>query len=202
MKNFVFILFAVAALLLLSQGFISKSVAQTEQMSYELLQEIEGIEIRQYAPTLFSTVLLEGEGYRGNANSGFRVLAGYIFGDNQSNEKIAMTSPVVMEMKDQPVMKFMVPSAYSMEDLPRPNRDDIQFEHQQSRIVAAIRFGGWANDKRIEEHIGKLRDVLDRNSIAYKEPFSFLGYNPPYEMINRRNEVIVELDDFQWDTSP
>jgi len=26
--------------------------------------------------------------------------------------------------------------------------------------------------------------------------FEYLGYNPPYQMVNRRNEVIVELVNF------
>jgi hypothetical protein len=60
--------------------------------------------------------------------------------------------------------------------------------------VAAIRFNGWANDKKIEAYKQKLKSALDAEGIAYTDPFYFLGYNAPYEVFNRKNEVIVELE--------
>ena len=43
------------------------------------------------------------------------MLAGYIFGGNDREQKIAMTSPVVMEMDSTMTMKFLVPAQYTME---------------------------------------------------------------------------------------
>jgi hypothetical protein len=34
------------------------------------------------------------------SSQGFSILAGYIFGGNKENEKIAMTSPVTMSLED------------------------------------------------------------------------------------------------------
>jgi hypothetical protein len=36
--------------------------------------------------------------------------------------------------------------------------------------------------------------LLDINQIKYTNNFSLLGYNPPYELFFRKNEIIVELD--------
>jgi hypothetical protein len=33
-------------------------------------------------------------------------------------------------------------------------------------------------------------------NLEHKENFEYLGYNPPYQMINRKNEVLVELNNF------
>ena len=55
------------------------------------------------------------------------MLAGYIFGGNETNQKIAMTSPVSMSMNDSTEMKFMIPSNYELEDLPKPNNENIKF---------------------------------------------------------------------------
>jgi len=36
--------------------------------------------------------------------------------------------------------------------------------------------------------------MLKENDIKHTGRFSVLGYNPPYEFLFRRNEVIVELE--------
>jgi hypothetical protein len=60
--------------------------------------------------------------------------------------------------------------------------------------MAAITFSGWANDKKIEKYKAKLVSVLAENNIKHNNTFSVLGYNPPYEVLFRRNEIIVELE--------
>ena len=52
-----------------------------------------------------------------------------------------------------------------------------------------------ADDEKIEKYSQKLSALLAKEGIAHTESFSYLGYNPPYEVINRKNEVIVELID-------
>ena len=64
-----------------------------------------------------------------------------------------------------------------------------------AKTVAAITFGGWANSERIEEYKNKLIAALDKEGIAYTNKFYFLGYNPPFDMVGRKNEVIVALMD-------
>lgn len=174
-------------------------MSDTEKQAYEVLRTFEDFEVRRYAPAVYYKVEMDAESYRKGANSGFRTLADYIFGGNAENERIAMTSPVTTDLGEAPVMKFAAPSAYDRSSLPQPNNEAVQFEEAGAKIVAAIRFGGRANDKMIEEYRQKLVEALAREGIAHKGKFSFLGYNPPYDLINRRNEVIVELDRYTED---
>jgi hypothetical protein len=116
---------------------------------------------------LFSSVKLGKKNYKGTSGEGFGILAGYIFGDNESNEKIAMTSPVVMEIGDTSKMMFMVPKAYSIKDLPNPNNDRILFEKQDEKIVAAIQFDGWANDDKIEKYKAILKEETYQQLIKF-----------------------------------
>ena len=59
--------------------------------------------------------------------------------------------------------------------------------------MAAISFGGWANDKKIELYKSKLILSLESEGILFSDKFLFFGYNAPYEFLNRKNEVLVEL---------
>ena len=69
----------------------------------------------------------------------------------------------------------------------------IIFEEIPAKRVAAIRFGGWANDEKIEQYKQKLISELEKEGITHSNKFYFLGYNAPYDFINRKNDIIVEL---------
>lgn len=181
----------------IAQMFISKSTRQTEQHHYQVLKTYDKFEVRKYDAALFSSVKMNKKGYKENSSEGFRILAGYIFGDNETNEKIAMTTPVAMELGDTTKMMFMVPKNYDLDNLPNPKNKKIVFEKQAQKIMAAIRFDGWANDNKIEQYKNMLTQELAKEHIPHHNKFIFLGYNPPFEMTNRRNEVIVELIDYK-----
>ena len=176
---------------------ISRSTAQTEQHKYEVIKEFESFEVRKYESAIFSSVKINKKDYKSMSSEGFRILAGYIFGNNESNEKIAMTSPVAMEFGDSSKMMFMVPKAYSLDNLPEPKNNKIVFEKKDEKVMAAIRFGGWADDEKIEKYKALLIEAVEKEGFSHNNQFLFLGYNPPYDVVNRRNEVVVELINFQ-----
>ncbi len=179
--------------MIITQGFVSKSSKQTEHHLYKVVKTFDKFEIRKYDSALFSSVKLTSKGYKESSGSGFRVLAGYIFGDNEKNEKIAMTTPVVMELGDTTKMLFKVPQGYTIEKLPRPKNSKIVFEKQEEKMIAAIRFDGWASDEKIKKYTTILMEALAKEKIEHTSKFCFMGYNPPYELINRRNEIAVEV---------
>lgn len=189
----VIIIISILLLIAIIQIYISRSTQQTEQYSYKVLKNYNKFEIRKYDSALFSSVKLNKKGYKESSSEGFSILAGYIFGNNESNEKIAMTSPVMMELGDTTKMMFMVPKNKNLENLPNPKNSKIVFEKQEEKIFAAIRFDGWADDEKIEKYKSILRDELEKEKIDFVNKFLFLGYNPPYEVMNRRNEVVIEL---------
>lgn len=197
MKTTLIISLILITVMIITQAFVSKSTKRTEQHTYQVMKVYEQFEIRKYEAALFSSVKLNSKSYKETAGSGFRVLAGYIFGDNKKKEKIAMTSPVVMELGDSTKMLFKVPQGYTLEELPEPSNSKIVFEKQEEKIMAAIRFDGWASDEKIANYTLLLKEVLAKENIKHSAKFCFLGYNPPYDVINRRNEVVVELTNYQ-----
>lgn len=175
------------------QLFATRGQKDIETYPFELTKKYDTFEIRTYEASLFSSVQLSTKEYKDASSKGFSILAGYIFGGNERNEKIAMTSPVAMSLEDSMTVMFMVPKKFKKETLPKPSQSQIEFREEPAKMVAAISFGGWANDEKIEKYKEKLIAALDSKKIAYTNRFYFLGYNPPYEVFNRKNEVIVEL---------
>lgn len=163
---------------------------------YKVLKTFDSFEIRKYAPANFSYVTIDAKTYDASSGNGFRQLAGYIFGGNETGQSIAMTSPVEMEMDDKMTMKFMVPGEYALKDLPEPNNKNVKFKQEPERIVAAIRFSGYANDAKIDFYKKALNKLLYIHGLRHTGDYSFMGYNSPFDFFNRRNEVIVELAEF------
>tara|TARA_B100000767_G_C19652083_1_gene487221 strand:+ start:340 stop:924 length:585 start_codon:yes stop_codon:yes gene_type:complete len=193
MKTASILLGIIAIVFVGIQLFSLKSQKNIETYPYVVNKKYDQFEIRSYKATLFTSVKLSTKKYKEASSKGFSILAGYIFGNNNRNEKIAMTSPVSMSLKDSTTMMFMVPKKYKKETLPQPNLSKIKFKEEPAKTVAAINFNGWANDKKIKKYKQKLKDALDKEGILYKNRFQFLGYNAPYEVFNRKNEIIVEL---------
>ncbi len=91
-------------------------------------------------------------------------------------------------------MMFLVPKKYTKDNLPKPQNPNIKFIELPEKMIAAIRFGGWASNEKIALYRLALEELLEKNGIKHTGRFSVLGYNPPYEFLFRRNEIIVELE--------
>ena len=193
MKIILSIFGIILMLFVISQLFFLNSQRNIETYAFTIIDSYETIEIRQYEASLFTSVQMPSNNYRKTSSKGFSVLAGYIFGGNDKEEKIAMTSPVAMSLKDSTTMLFLVPKKYTRDNLPVPNDSSIEFKDVPEKKVAAISFGGLANDSKIASFKKKLIGVLNSKGIKYTDNFYFLGYNAPMEVFNRKNEIIVEL---------
>lgn len=194
MKIFVISFLLLAAAFILIQGFALYSQKGIEKYSYIVSKEYESFEIREYEPTLFTSVTLPTNKFEDASKNGFSILAGYIFGGNENNEKISMTSPVTMSIEDSVTMMFMVPKSMAKNSLPTPNDSSILFVKEPAKTVAAIEFGGWANQEKIEKYKNMLISNLKNEGISFSNKYYFFGYNAPYEVFNRKNEIIIELE--------
>ena len=193
MKILLLILAVLFIAFVIIQLWARRGQKNIETYPYVVQKQYGALEIRNYEAALFTSVNTASEGYKRSSSRGFSILAGYIFGNNARNEKIAMTAPVTTQLDDSVTMMFMVPKKYTKEALPQPNQPGITFKEEPAKTVAAISFRGWASDEKIEKYKRKLMAALEAEGIPYSNRFYFLGYNPPYEVFNRKNEVIVEL---------
>jgi hypothetical protein len=167
---------------------------EIEEPQWRLIANLNKVEVRQYAPSIQAVTQLGGAG---DSSEGFRRLAGYIFGGNERSQSIAMTAPVQETLEQSgPTMAFTLPAEYDFEDLPAPDSEQVTLVPVPGRIVAAIRFSGWATDGKVASMRQELLAVLDRNGIATVGVPTLNQYNPPWTLpFLRRNEIAVEI---QW----
>lgn len=163
-----------------------------EEPAWELVGEMGEVQLRRYAPSIQARTTLD---HSGETSQGFRRLAGYIFGGNDTGQEIAMTAPVGETLSDDnPVMNFTLPSEYSMADLPRPEDDSVTLHEVPERTVAVIAFSGWATAGKVERFTGELLATLAENGIEVTGTPGLNQYNPPWTPpFMRRNEIAVEV---------
>ena len=89
---------------------------------------------------------------------------------------------------------FVMPEAYNTENLPKPTDSKIVLTQSGDEYVAAIRFGGYSSDEKIKENTEKLKTILMNKGIVHHGNFRYLGYNPPYQLFGRKNEIIVTVE--------
>ena len=151
--------------------------------------EAEQIEIRAYAPRVMAVTGMDED-----SDGGFRVLAGYIFGGNAEEEKIAMTAPVQQSMAGEKEMAFMMPAEYALEDLPEPEDERVSFREAPAYTAAVIQFSGWASADKADENWQQLRRFLIAEGIEITGEPTLNQYNPPWTLpFMRRNEIIVPV---------
>jgi hypothetical protein len=176
-------------------SFFSFRFKGIETPNYKVIKTLGEVEIREYPQMILAQTKLGGKRYESNGNNGFSVVANYIFGGNQQQQKIAMTAPVIMNMSDADAsMSFVMPSQYQMSELPIPNSKAVSLVKQDSMILAVLQFGGFSSDEKIAKHAQLLTQVLEKNNIRTKGSLLYMGYNAPWDLINRRNEVAFQID--------
>ena len=195
MKTIIIVTAIAVFVMVLFQSFTIMSANKTEEQKYTVILKEKDFEIRFYPSATLATINSDAKTYKDLSGPGFRALAGYIFGGNETNTSISMTSPVHMDINDSvSTMSFVMPSSYKEENLPKPNNPNVLIQKTADEYVAVIRFGGYASDKDLVFYSNKLQDLLkEKGIISYGNP-RFLGYNPPFQLLDRRNEIIVSVN--------
>jgi len=192
--------------------FWGTNLSALEEPKYSVLKEYENFEIRNYASYLVAEVDIEGS-YNKTGNEAFRILAGYIFGDNQSSTKMNMTAPVESEAiqtsermnMTAPVFsnknvngytyRFVMESKYTQETLPVPNNSKIRITEIKDRVMAVISFSGRWSQKNFEKHEQILVNDLKNEGIGVASEAIYARYNAPFTpWFLRRNEIMFEIE--------
>lgn len=176
-----------------------------ETPAYTILEKHNDIEVRLYGSRLLAEVEVTGD--RDKAiNDGFRILAGYIFGNNLSREKISMTTPVSQSRSSEKIamttpvvqsgaldrwnIEFTMPSKYTLDTLPSSKDARIQFRIARPVKKAVIRFSGPTTKGNLSRNLGRLEDFIKKNKLSVQQPPFYEFYDAPWTLpFMRRNEI-------------
>lgn len=170
-------------------------MSNVEQPTYQVVDADGDIELRSYPAMIAAEVVTIGP--RDQAvRAGFSPLARYIFARERQGEKIAMTAPVTQQagVGNTWTVQFIMPSEYSLQDLPAPVRDEVTLVPMPARETVAIRFSGVADDDLIARQEAKLRAWMARRGLLADDAPIYAYYNDPLTPgFLRRNEIIFYL---------
>jgi hypothetical protein len=184
-----------------------------EEPSYEVLEQASEYEVRRYASYLVAEVDVEGD-FGEAGNKAFRLLSGYIFGDNQTEEQMSMTAPVESRPKEEGVRMsmtapvtstasaseeytyaFVMERKYTLDTLPQPRDPRIRLKELAARVMAVRRYSGRWTEGNYRKNEAKLMEALSADG-RYPIGAPILArYNSPFTpWFLRRNEVMAEID--------
>ena len=212
MKTLKCIGLAGVALLGVSSLLVAKSAMAIEKAKYTVVEKEDDFEIRQYDSQIVAETYVDGD-LEDVGNEGFRLLYGYISGDNKKkqsismtapvgqeagSEKIAMTAPVKQEKKDnQWRITFLMPAEYTLEALPEPDDARVNLAQEPGRIMAAVKYSGTWSKEGYEENRTMLEEYIQKRGLTKAGEPVWARYDPPFmPWFLRRNEVLIPVEGF------
>lgn len=184
----------------------------TEEPKYSVLEKEVPFELRSYEPMILAEVQVEGD-LDEASSQGFRLIAAYIFGQNQTSQKMAMTAPVTIDeqaVKSEKIamtapvgiesnagkwtVSFVMPSQYTTDTLPKPLNPAVQLRQIPAMKRAVITFSGFYNPQKVAEKILELESWMKTRNLQATGKPHFARYNPPWTLpFMRRNEVMMNV---------
>eukprot|EP00775_Hariotina_reticulata_P004207 gene4207-4456_t len=203
----------ISGLLLMLLGFAMMANVATEFVAPAFYKGLEGpkftvvkkladnIELRSYEPSSWVSIKREGMEIDQAMSGSFMKLFNYISGANSANAKIEMTAPVLTKIEPGQgpacnsafTMSFYQPWKYQGgAAAPKPTDSSASLTSLPAMNVYVQSFGGFANAAEYKKQATQLMTKLDELDEPYNTQFWFTaGYDSPYTLTNRRNEVWV-----------
>jgi hypothetical protein len=182
--------------------------AKTAEPPFTSVARDGDFEIRDYAAQVVAEVSVSA-GRGDPASQGFRPLAGYIFGGNAPQAKIAMTAPVTRQQGTQIAMtspvtrqaagaiwkiRFIMPAGSTLPTMPRPNDPNVRLLDEPGKRYAVIKFSGFGEEGAVTRKTAELNAFLARRRLTPIGTPVFARYDPPWTLpFMRRNEVWLEV---------
>ena len=185
-------------------------IRSASEPAYQVLKDYHAIQIRHYPALLVAQTEINGD-YKTSSNQGFQRLAGYIFGNNKTRQKLAMTAPVIQEQQSQklamtaPViqqktgsiwlMAFVLPPTYSILTAPIPVDSAITLQEMPDKKVAVLQYSGRLSEENIKEKTALLSNWLSKAPYQIISPARSAAYDPPWTLpFLRRNEIHIDIE--------
>lgn len=209
---------------LLVASVFSQIAMAIEEPTYEVLESDGPFEVRRYAPMLVAESYVEGDMHQAS-NKGFRLIADFIFGNNQSSDanqksRIAMTAPVTVEplspniamttpvtVQPQSVgmnpetasrwrVQFVMPSQYTLASIPKPVNEAVQLREIPVKYYVVHKFSWLNTQTRVGEKEQETLQWARQRSLQPLGRPQLARYDPPWTLpMFKRNEILLEIEE-------
>ena len=178
-----------------------------EEPKYEIIQSDGPFEIRKYTEMLVAETYVDGDMDEAS-NKGFRLIADFIFGNNQAvdsntSTKIAMTAPVTVESQNTDMsvqtakkwrIHFVMPSQFTLTNIPKPKNEAISLREVPSKFYLVHSYSGFNTLGRVQSKTEETMEWAKRKSLKVISSPQLSRYDPPWTLpMFRRNEIMVEV---------
>ncbi|XP_048210139.1 heme-binding protein 2 [Perognathus longimembris pacificus] len=154
-------------------------------------------ETRRCGPAKWVSTRVESLDWDSAIQTGFTKLRGYVQGNNEREMKIKMTAPVMSYVEPGPgpfsestiTISLYLPSE-QQSDPPRPSESDVFIEDRAGMTVFVRSFDGFSSGQKNQEQLLTLASILREDGKVFDEKvFYTAGYNSPFKLLDRNNEV-------------
>ena len=178
-----------------------------EEPAYKVVSTAGDYEVRHYAPMMVAQVLVDGD-MDAASSKGFRLIADYIFGNNQSAQtassaKIAMTAPVTaepqtaeldMQTANKWLIHFVMPSQYTLENIPKPKNDAVSLRQIPEKHFVVFKYSGFNTTAKIQHLTEETISWAKGKGMQIVGAPRLSRYDPPWTLpMFRRNEIMIEV---------
>jgi len=119
----------------------------------------------------------------------------FIRGSNQGQQKIAMTTPVLMSGSEtNATMAFVMSANLNTNQVPKPNDSGLVVKEITAGQFAVFRFRGGRNTQNEQAALLKLKDWMKLQQLGQQSPPLYGYFNPPWiPSFFRHNEVMIRV---------
>ncbi len=200
----------VSSTALLVLGALPSVSQAIEEPTFSTVRTLEdGIEVREYAAYTVAEVMVSADA-NDAGNRAFPILAGYIFGKNKGERKMAMTAPVTQAAAPMKIemtapvtqmptgtgflVQFVLPKGITVANAPEPLDARVMLREVAPKRIAVIRYSGFWSQSNYTEHLNKLETALRASNISWTGEPVLSRYNgPTTPWFMRRNEIWLNL---------
>ena len=177
--------FTLITILFLNSWIVMSQKYETQE--YQVMDQIGKIEIRYYPSAPMIRVSSNQ-----SRNNNFGKLFRYIAGNNNNEEKIAMTTPVYMSDQSK-TMEFVLPKKFLKAKIPVPNDNDVETYISKPKYYAVVKYSGYSNNKKEQNYREELIKTIQSSNLKILSEHFVLSYDAPTKFYNRRNEILIPV---------
>ncbi|WLQ04958.1 SOUL family heme-binding protein [Arthrobacter oryzae] len=186
----------------------------TEQQPFDVVQQFPDFEVRRYPAHAVAEVTVNAP-FDSAGNTAFRLLFGYISGQNTarasvsmtapvlqspaSSRKLAMTAPVVQRgvLGDSEfVVAFVLPAGITAETAPVPSNPEVKIRAVPGSVAAVLGFSGRGSEAAFGKRNHDLQEALAQAGLRPVGAPRFARFDPPFKpWFLRKNEVVQDIEE-------